>query len=168
LVIRINSLPSKPETDLIYVAGSFNNWNPNDELCKFQKDADGKFSISFPSVPANDYEYKFTRGSWETVETTADGRGIPNRTLKLMSDTVLSIDIGGWSEGKPRLIPHSSNSNVMVLDSTFHIPQLDRDRRIWIYLPKDYKTSKKVTRCYICTMARISRRCHFICGRMGD
>ena len=142
LTIRIKSLPAKPETDAVYVAGNFNNWDPKDELCKFRKDADGRYSISFPNVPAKDYEYKFTRGSWQTVETTADGNNIPNRTLKLMSDTVLNLDIDGWSEGKPREIPRSANTNVQVLDEAFNIPQLDRKRRIWIYLPKDYKTSK--------------------------
>src|SRR6267378_5143959 len=112
LVMRVNSLPSNPATDVIYVSGNFNNWNPKDELCKFKKDADGKFSISFPNVPANNYEYKFTKGSWETVETTADGKNIANRTLKLMSDTVLNIDTDGWSEGKSKEIPHSANGTV--------------------------------------------------------
>ena len=142
LTIRINSLPPNPVTDVVYVAGNFNNWNPKDELCKFKKDSVGKFIISFPNVPANDYEYKFTRGGWETVETTSDGKNIANRVLKLMSDTVLNIDIGGWSEGKPKVIAHTMNSNVQILDTAFHIPQLNRDRRVWIYLPKNYSTSK--------------------------
>ena len=142
LTIRINSLPPNPATDVVYVAGNFNNWNPKDELCKFKKDSVGKFIISFPNVPANDYEYKFTRGGWETVETTSDGKNIANRVLKLMSDTILNIDIGGWSEGKPKVIAHTMNSNVQILDTAFHIPQLNRDRRVWIYLPKNYSTSK--------------------------
>jgi len=142
LTIRINSLPPNPVTDVVYVAGNFNNWNPKDELCKFKKDSVGKFIISFPNVPANDYEYKFTRGGWETVETTSDGKNIANRVLKLMSDTILNIDIGGWSEGKPKVIAHTMNSNVQILDTAFHIPQLNRDRRVWIYLPKNYSTSK--------------------------
>ena len=142
LTIRINTLPANPPTDVVYVAGNFNNWNPKDELCKFKKDSVGKFIITFSNVPTNDYEYKFTRGSWETVETTSDGRNIANRVLKLMSDTVLNIDITGWSEGKPKVIPHSMNSNVQILDTSFHIPQLNRDRRVWIYLPKNYSTSK--------------------------
>ena len=142
LTIRINSLPPNPATDVVYVAGNFNNWNPKDELCKFKKDSLGKFIISFPNVPANDYEYKFTRGGWETVETTSDGKNIANRVLKLMSDTILNIDIGGWSEGKAQVIAHTMNSNVQILDTAFHIPQLNRDRRIWIYLPKNYSTSK--------------------------
>jgi len=142
VVIRINSLPTTPATEVIYIAGNFNNWNPKDELTRLTKETDGKFAIVFPNAAAGDYEYKFTRGGWETVETTADGRQIANRSLKLMSDTILNIDIVGWSEGKPRQIAHSMNSNVKILDSAFDIPQLGRKRRVWIYLPKNYEQSK--------------------------
>src|SRR4051812_21681860 len=93
LVIRIHSLPVNPPADVIYVAGNFNNWNPKDELCRLKKDSIGNFTVSFSQVPAGDYEYKFTRGAWQTVETTSDGRQIANRSLKLMSDTTLNIDI---------------------------------------------------------------------------
>src|SRR5436305_11566558 len=106
LIIQIHSLPSTANTETVFVAGNFNNWNPHDELCRLKKSEDGQFSISFSNVPAGDYEYKFTKGAWETVETTSDGRQIANRSLKLMSDTTLAIDIQGWSEGKPKVIPH--------------------------------------------------------------
>src|SRR3954463_2180035 len=76
LVIRINSLPNAPVAESIYVSGNFNGWNPKDELCRLKKGSDGTFSIAFPNVPSGDYEYKFTRGGWETVETTGDGRQI--------------------------------------------------------------------------------------------
>ena len=142
VIIRINSLPGSSVTESIYVAGNFNGWNPKDEQFKLKKEWDGKFAITFPNVAAGDYEFKFTRGGWETVETTVEGRQVANRTLKLMSDTTLNLDIDGWSQGKPKQIPHSANSQVQILDSAFYIPQLDRRRRIWIYLPKDYQASK--------------------------
>jgi metallo-beta-lactamase class B len=142
IVIRINTLPAKPATDTVYLAGNFNNWNPREEQYRLKKGEDGKFTISFPDVPADTYEYKFTRGGWESVETNSDGRDIANRTLKLVSDTVLNIEIAGWSDGKPKVVPHSMNNNVHILDTAFKIPQLERERRIWVYLPKNYFQSK--------------------------
>ena len=142
VVIKISSLPANTVTESIYIAGNFNNWNPKDEAFKLTKDANGRFTIEFPNVTAGDYEYKFTRGGWETVETTADGKQIANRSLKLMSDTTLNVDIDGWSQGKAREIPHTLNKNVQILDAAFDIPQLGRKRRIWIYLPKGYEGSK--------------------------
>jgi predicted alpha/beta superfamily hydrolase len=141
LIIRIHSLPNAPVAENIYVAGNFNGWNPKDELCRLKKGSDGTFSITFPNVPSGDYEYKFTRGAWETVETSGDGRQIANRILKLMSDTTLNIDIAAWSEGERAPIQHSMTSNVHILDSNFHMPQLDRQRRVWIYLPQGYAQS---------------------------
>ena len=85
LTIRIGSLPSNANTETVFIAGSFNNWNPHDELCRLKKGDDGTFSISFPNVPEGDYEYKFTKGAWESVETTSDGKQIANRNLKLIS-----------------------------------------------------------------------------------
>ena len=50
---------------------------------------------------------------------------------------MLELEILGWED------LGSSNStaadNVSVLDEDFYIPQLDRYRRIWIYLPPDYE-----------------------------
>jgi predicted alpha/beta superfamily hydrolase len=38
---------------------------------------------------------------------------------------------------------HTASSQVHILDTAFYIPQLNRYRKIWIYLPKDYATSTK-------------------------
>ncbi len=40
------------------------------------------------------------------------------------------------------VIPTAS-PNVYILDNAFFMPQLNRVRRIWIYLPLEYETSKK-------------------------
>ena len=37
----------------------------------------------------------------------------------------------------------TANKNVSVIDTSFFIPQLNRHRRIWIYLPAGYSISKK-------------------------
>ena len=92
------------------------------------------------------YEYKITRGSWEKVETQSDGAGIQNRELKLSKDTVINIEVKGWSDDFKTKIPvrtHSASKNVSIIDTAFFMPQLKRYRRIWIYLPPGYATSKK-------------------------
>ena len=40
-------------------------------------------------------------------------------------------------------LPSTASKNVHVLDTAFYIPQLKRYRRIWIYLPPSYFSSKK-------------------------
>ncbi|HUR30341.1 MAG TPA: alpha/beta hydrolase-fold protein, partial [Saprospiraceae bacterium] len=91
--------------------------------------------------PQGVIEYKFTRGSWETVEGTASGDFIPNRTYTYTGGTqTLNVSIAGW-EGKGG--NHTAADNVMIIDEDFYMPQLNRTRRIWIYLPPDYDTSLK-------------------------
>jgi len=47
----------------------------------------------------------------------------------------------GWIDDY--LQPHTASNNVHILDTAFFIPQLNRTRKIWIYLPQDYDHSKK-------------------------
>ncbi len=126
----------------IYVAGNFNNWNPKDEQYKL-KPLGNRVSVVLKDIPAGMYAFKFTRGDWSKVETTADGRDIADRVVEVKGDMTEEIVIEGWKDDypdKPR--PYTATPQVKVLDSAFHIPQLDRKRRIWIYLPKGYATSK--------------------------
>lgn len=37
----------------------------------------------------------------------------------------------------------TANNQVSIMSEDFYIPQLDRSRKIWIYLPPDYSTSSK-------------------------
>jgi predicted alpha/beta superfamily hydrolase len=139
----IRSSPSTHNGDTIFVAGSFNNWNPGNEKYKFTK-INGIIKIDITGLQKNSYPFKFTRGSWQKTEVSANGKGIENRIIQLESDTTIEYSIAGW-EDDFSITPkqHTASSNVQVLDTAFFIPQLNRTRRIWIYLPSDYVTGKK-------------------------
>jgi len=133
--------------DHIFVAGNFNMWNPGDSSYELRTEPNGISTITF-SLPAGNYEYKFTRGSWEKGESDSAGKGTANRTLQLHSDTTISVNILGWADDfKSNQIAaeknHSASKNVKIMDTAFYIPELKRTRRIWIYLPPGYATSKK-------------------------
>jgi metallo-beta-lactamase class B len=138
-------LDTVPEQTLskVYIAGNFNGWSPADPLVALQKGSEGKYSIYFPNSPKMDYEFKFTLGSWQTVECQSNGVDIPNRHLSIQSDTVMHFSIAGWKNGKNESPKHTASRNVRVLDTAFQIPQLQRTRRIWIYLPADYSAGSK-------------------------
>ena len=76
--ILIARLPPNTTTEQIYIAGNFNGWNPADENFKFAKNGIGNFSFTMQNIPAGDYEFKFTKGSWQTVETTREKKNISN------------------------------------------------------------------------------------------
>jgi len=133
--------------DHIFVAGNFNMWNPGDSSYQLKTQANGISTITF-SLPAGNYEYKFTRGNWQKGESDSAGKGTANRALQLHSDTTISVNILGWADDfKSNQIAaeknHSASRNVKIMDTAFYIPELKRTRRIWIYLPPDYAHSKK-------------------------
>ncbi len=138
LVLVIDAMPKIEKSESIYVAGTFNNWNPNDSIFRLSKNKNGKYTVTVKGIGT--IEYKFTKGSWSTTEAKLNGQQLPNRKYQFrnMKDT-LPIKIEKWGDE----IKSSRTSNVFVLDSAMLIPQLQRNRRIWIYLPNDYATSNR-------------------------
>ncbi len=126
----------------INLVGSFNNWLPADAKMLLQKDGD-KRSISLQLLKGK-YQYKFTRGSWHTVEVAANGSNIENRIMEIFSDTTIEIEIKEWADNfTSTKLASTASKNVRVIDTAFFIPQLNRHRRIWIYLPETYASTKK-------------------------
>ncbi len=131
--------------DTIFVTGNFNNWDPGDKEYALSKNSEEIASITLDLSPGN-YEYKFTRGEWSKGEADAGGSGVPNRTLHVLGDTLIHANISGWADEfdqHPAQRTHTLSKNVKVMDSAFYIPQLGRSRRIWLYLPPGYFTSRK-------------------------
>jgi len=143
--IEITSLPANaPSSSSIFIAGSFNSWNPQHQNFQFQKNDKGYFLDL--SLNAGSYEYKITRGGWDKVECSKEGKDIGNRTLKVAADENIEINIEGWkdlfgSSSQPK--KSTANKNVRIIDTAFFIPQLKRTRRVWVYLPPTYNTSSK-------------------------
>lgn len=137
--IAIKTLPERHSSGSdIYLAGSFNGWNAADEKYKSLKDEEGNYYFNL-QLAAGTYEYKVTRGGWDKVECRKGGAGIDNRILKLPSDSIVSINIEEWADRFPAMPKVSTASkNVCILDTAFLVPQLNRTRRVWIYLPPDY------------------------------
>lgn len=139
----VNSVATK-ENDDIYVAGNFNNWNPKDENYKLKPFGGSRKSVVLRGMAAGTYAFKFTRGGFDKVETTADGRDIADRVLEVSDDLTQEFSIPGWKDEYPEKPKrYTASPQVRIIDTAFKIPQLNRTRRIWVYLPKGYATSNK-------------------------
>lgn len=145
ITFRLQFVPIKDSGEIIFAAGNFNNWVPNDSNYQFKK-INGKTILQI-QLPNGDYEYKFTRGNWDKGETDKTGKPVKNRILKLSSDTAMDVVIQGWNDNfnppSSKIIKHTASKNVRIIDTAFFMPQLNRTRRIWIYLPTDYNQSNK-------------------------
>lgn len=144
-VLKVTKVPAgTPPTDTLFVAGSFNGWNPRNPRFALQKEAGGTYQLRLPAaVGPGPVEYKFTRGSWATVEVDAKNQQLANRKAELSAGPGPEIthQILAWADQSGVGVPspqHTATPEVQVLATSFVMPQLGRRRRVWIYLPAEY------------------------------
>jgi hypothetical protein len=141
--LELESLPvNTPPGSVLFIAGSFNNWNPQHKNYQFQNNEKGYF-LELSLAPGK-YEFKITRGGWDKVESNNEGMDTGNRGLIVDSDGTMALNIAGWKDMfSVQVKKTTANRNVRILDTAFFIPQLNRFRRVWIYLPPAYYSSTK-------------------------
>ena len=146
VTICVDSLPSStPDSAALFIAGDFNGWNPGDTNFRLTEDSSQVYSITLRAMPnGTKILFKFTRGSWQTVEKSAAGEELDNRQFTYGNYDTLHLQILNWADMSGEGGGNSTaDSNVYILDKAFYIPQLNRYRRIWIYLPPDYHLTSK-------------------------
>ena len=138
VTIIVTSIPANtPVGDNVYIAGNFNGWDPGSPDFKLTTNALSQLQMVIDGMGS--LEFKFTRGSWNTVEGNENGGFLPNRTFTMGTADTLLLTILSWEDtGGPT---HTAAENVVVMDENFMMPQFNRTRRIWLYLPPDYATS---------------------------
>ncbi|UYZ60669.1 alpha/beta hydrolase-fold protein [Hymenobacter latericus] len=142
--LQLTSVPANtPAGAKLYVAGSFNNWNPASPDWQLQQAASGRYQVTLPATLTGAVEFKFTRGSWAAVETDAQFADVPNRKLTLTAaPTTVDLQVLGWKDlGTNAPAPCQSTAvqpQVRVVSTEFDMPQLGRKRRVWVYLPTGY------------------------------
>lgn len=135
----VNEFPDNTN-DSIFISGNFEKWSGGQKGFKLQK-YKNCYLITLPEQSGT-IDFKFTKGSWETVEVDREYNQIENRqyTFTMPNDTV-KIEVKNWSKGKVK--NSTATENVKLFYKAIHIPQLKRKRRIWVYLPPGYETSKE-------------------------
>ncbi|KUP26002.1 carbohydrate binding domain-containing protein [Paenibacillus sp. DMB5] len=81
VTFRVTVPSTTPSSGPVYLSGSFNSWNAADPAYQLTKGSDGVYSITLSLPAGTAVQYKVTRGSWATVETSSSGAEIANRTL---------------------------------------------------------------------------------------
>lgn len=139
----INKLPDDHNyNNNIYISGDFEGWSGGKEQYKLEQDKTSYF-ITIPRF-SESIKFKFTLGSWEAVECDVNGNIIENRFYDFYkSQDSVNVQIINWSDSKSIANKSTSTYNVHVFSEGFKMPQLNRERKIWIYLPPNYENSKK-------------------------
>lgn len=136
-----SDIPTKSKE--IFIAGNFNGWATSDKNYQFKKERNGTYALKL-NLEKGIYEYKIVRGSWTNCEVSKTGESIDNRVLNIHEDTSVNIAVENWADNfKQTTKKSTAASNVHFLNTAFFIPQLNRYRRIWIYLPQDYFSNNR-------------------------
>ncbi len=104
-----------PKNADIYIVGSFNDWNPSDSIYRLTRQSDGSYYIRMPFRA--DFDFKFTRGSWESVEGSFSGEARDDRIFRMEfseSDTLYE-SIVSW-EDLPTQTRGTFDTIVFVID----------------------------------------------------
>ncbi|MGZ3812863.1 MAG: alpha/beta hydrolase [Mucilaginibacter sp.] len=144
VTFKTGRIPSEKGPDFsLFLAGDFNDWKPGDKASELLQNGTGSYQL-LKVLPRGIYNFKITRGSWQTVECNAIGKPIDNRSITLLHDTTITMDVAGWQDKfKPEERKHTASANVHIINEKFDMPQLGRQRRVWIYLPAGYGSSRK-------------------------
>jgi predicted alpha/beta superfamily hydrolase len=126
----------------IYISGDFEGWSGGKDEFKLAK-SEKQYQITIPKIKQT-ISFKFTLGSWGVAECDLNTNPIENRmyTFKNKQDTI-HVNIKNWETGSQKIKPSTASKNVRVFAESFKIPQLNRERRISVYLPPDYELSNK-------------------------
>ena len=142
VTIRLSVPRNTPADAAVHIAGSFNGWNPAASDYRLTRAGD-HFVITLPERVRGPIEFKFTLGSWDRVETGTNGSDVDNRTFTVPAGaSTFNATVAGWRSGPPAPRKSTLSRNVTVVPD-FAAPQLSGTRRVWVYLPPDYATSKK-------------------------
>lgn len=127
----------------IYISGDFNNWNASEESLRLQKVSRHKYQLQLTIAPGapETLTYKYTRGSWESVEIDEYGNETKGRVIFTKQQLIQDF-VPRWKENglfyNPSLLPEK-----VIISENFEIPQLIKTRRIAALLPHDYHQSDK-------------------------
>jgi hypothetical protein len=93
-------VPSSTPTDApVYLAGNLPElgpWKPDG--LQLRRTSTDQYSAKLQVPPGETFEYKFTRGDWETVETGKEGTQISNRVLTIERSERVIVEVEAWGD----------------------------------------------------------------------
>jgi hypothetical protein len=96
VVLLLDSVPNyTPKSQKIFIAGTFNNWNPGNLDYVMSKNLKGKYYITIPNSN-EEIGFKFTLGSWDGEELDKNGNPIANRNYRFGYTDTLKLKVENW------------------------------------------------------------------------
>jgi pullulanase len=127
VTFRVAVPASTPEAGPVHIAGDFQGWNPGSPAHALSRQPDGRWSITLELNAGQPIQFKFTRGTWGTVEKGPNGEEIANRAMVAQAGAH-DFTVARWAD------QGTITGNV----TTFTWAPFLSGRRVWVYLPPGY------------------------------
>lgn len=130
-----------PKDQVLYLSGSvpaLGNWDAAG--VPLTRGDDGTYHADVPDLlNGMEYTFKVTRGTWGTVETDKDGKGIDNHGLTAAKDAKVDVVVANWIDngqsvpGRVTMMP-----GIRVHKNAIKSAALGNQRTLIVYLPPNY------------------------------
>lgn len=99
VTFRVRVPGSTPESDSVFIAGSIpelGDWRPNG--IELESSGDDLWQLTVGLNVGTLFDFKVTRGTWETVEKAGDGSEIPNRQWRVDGEELIEVEVANWAD----------------------------------------------------------------------
>ena len=110
-------------------------WNP--AAVPMTRMDDNRWEAILSLRTADPFEFKITRGTWESEEADAQGRPLANRRLAPGDQGTAEFRVEGWKDGAAARKGPQITGNYQILPKV-HSKFLERDRDVIAWFPPGY------------------------------
>lgn len=137
VTLRVTVVPPLQPGQVVHLSGSHPDlgpWKPDSR--PLQPDGPNRWTTTLHLPPGTPLEFKFTLGTWATVERTPAGADIPNRTLTVPTEpATLNLTVARFASDTPR---PSTVTGTLRLHPDFRSDALGNARTLRVWLPPGY------------------------------
>jgi predicted alpha/beta superfamily hydrolase len=169
-VIRVKLAKPLPLDRGIRISGDFNQWGLGDKSWPMTMLPDGSYAARLPEWVRGAYEFKFHLGDWDSEAVTARGVKMGNFRANFSSRKfVYEFNLEGWLGVRAWPLANSTaTADVTLLSDNMKMTPLNRNRRIWVYLPPGYgQTNKRYPVIYMQDGQNVFDRATSFAGEWG-
>jgi len=128
-----------PADASVYISGNIDALGPWDPgKVELGKIGEGTYAITLLLPPGTTFLYKFTRGSWESVEKGRRYEEIPDREHRVIGDEMVVVRVENWRDYSGEREIYTVVGDIRHHEE-FQSAALGNSRTVLVYLPPGYQ-----------------------------